>query len=61
MGDDLIDLPVLHRVGFAVAVPNAVDPVLKAAHWITQKRGGEGAVREIIEAILLVQGKSAVI
>jgi len=57
MGDDLIDLAVFRRVGFAISVPNAMDAVKKEAHWITQKRGGEGAVRELIDAILLVQGK----
>jgi 3-deoxy-D-manno-octulosonate 8-phosphate phosphatase (KDO 8-P phosphatase) len=58
VGDDVIDLPLLRRVGLAVSVPNAVESVRKVAHWITQKRGGEGAVRELIDAILLAQGKS---
>ncbi len=60
VGDDVIDLSILRRVGFSVTVPNAVDAVRKEAHWVTQKRGGEGAVRELIDAILLVQGKSPV-
>ncbi len=57
MGDDLIDLPVLTRVGFAVAVPNAVEEVKKAAHHCTQKSGGCGAVREVADLILRGQGR----
>ena len=57
MGDDLPDLPVLKRVGFAVAVPNAVTELKKAADYVTVQRGGAGAVREVIELILKSQGK----
>ena len=57
MGDDLIDLSVLRRVGFSVSVPNAVEEVKKVAHYITQKAGGRGAVREICDLILKSQGK----
>lgn len=57
MGDDLIDVPVLRRVGLAVAVPNAVDEVKKHAHYITSRTGGRGAVREICDMILKAQGK----
>ena len=57
MGDDLPDLPVLKRVGFAVSVINAAPEVKKAAHYITKHRGGKGAVREVIELILKSQGK----
>ena len=53
MGDDLIDLAVLKRVGLSVSVPNAVDGVKKEVDWVTERRGGEGAVRELIDAILL--------
>ncbi len=56
VGDDLPDLPVMRRVGFAVAVPNAVPEVLDAADWVTGRRGGEGAVREVAEFILKAQG-----
>lgn len=52
MGDDLPDLPVLRLAGLAVAPANAVDPVLAAAHWVTRRCGGAGAVRELCEAIL---------
>ncbi|MFA6141813.1 MAG: HAD-IIIA family hydrolase [Candidatus Omnitrophota bacterium] len=57
MGDDLIDIPVLRRVGFAVAVPNAVDEVKRSVHHITSKMGGRGAVREICDLILKSQDK----
>jgi 3-deoxy-D-manno-octulosonate 8-phosphate phosphatase (KDO 8-P phosphatase) len=56
MGDELVDLPVLRRVGLAVAVPNAVDEVRRAAHYITRHRGGDGAVREVIEMVLKARG-----
>jgi 3-deoxy-D-manno-octulosonate 8-phosphate phosphatase (KDO 8-P phosphatase) len=56
IGDDLIDIPLLRRVGFAVAVADAVDEVKAAAHMITQRAGGQGAVREVIELILRAQG-----
>src|SRR6266853_5327603 len=46
VGDDLPDLSVLQRVGLAVAVANAVPEVKRAAHFITSRSGGEGAVRE---------------
>jgi 3-deoxy-D-manno-octulosonate 8-phosphate phosphatase (KDO 8-P phosphatase) len=56
IGDELVDLPVLRHVGFAVAVPNAMDEVKDVAHYVTTHRGGDGAVREVIEMILKVQG-----
>jgi 3-deoxy-D-manno-octulosonate 8-phosphate phosphatase (KDO 8-P phosphatase) len=55
IGDDLIDIPLLRRVGLAVAVADAVDEVKAAAHLITQRPGGQGAVREVIELILRAQ------
>jgi 3-deoxy-D-manno-octulosonate 8-phosphate phosphatase (KDO 8-P phosphatase) len=57
IGDDLPDLPVLQRAGFAVAVANAAPEAKRAAHYITARSGGEGAVREAIELILKAQGK----
>lgn len=57
MGDDLLDLPVLRRVGYPVAVANACGEVLQVARHVTQRRGGEGAVRELIERLLLAQGR----
>lgn len=55
IGDDLSDLPLLRRVGLAVAVADAVPDVCDQAHFITQKPGGRGAVREVIELILKAQ------
>ena len=57
IGDDLMDLPVLSRVGFAVAVANAVEDVKEAVHYVTQKMGGRGAVREVVDLILKTQAK----
>ena len=57
VGDDLVDLPVLKRVGFAVAPVNAVDEVKKAVHHCTEKPGGRGAAREVADLILKGQGK----
>src|SRR3989338_7648592 len=57
IGDDVPDLNILKRVGFAVTVPNAASGIKKHADYITQRRGGEGAVREVIELILAAQGK----
>jgi 3-deoxy-D-manno-octulosonate 8-phosphate phosphatase (KDO 8-P phosphatase) len=56
IGDDVVDIPLLRRVGLAVAVADAVDEVKAAAHLITQRPGGQGAVREVIELILRAQG-----
>lgn len=52
MGDDLPDLEVFERVGFAAAVPNAMPAVLAAAHWISRRQGGHGAVRECCDFLL---------
>jgi 3-deoxy-D-manno-octulosonate 8-phosphate phosphatase (KDO 8-P phosphatase) len=57
VGDDLPDLAVLDRVGLAIAVANAVMEVKQAAHYVTSRCGGEGAVREAIELIVKAQGK----
>ncbi len=57
IGDDLNDLSLLRHVGLACSVPNGVPEVKKAAHYITEKPGGEGAVREVVELILKNQGK----
>lgn len=57
VGDDLPDLPLLQRAGLAVAVANAVVEVKRAAHYVTVARGGEGAIREVVELILKAQDK----
>lgn len=57
VGDDLIDIPVMRRVGWAVAVPNAVSHVIPYAHYVTKASGGHGACRELCELILQIQGR----
>lgn len=57
MGDDLNDVPLLRRSEFAVAVADAVAEAKECAHFITQARGGDGAVRETIELILRSQNR----
>ncbi len=57
VGDDLLDLPVLTRVGFSAA-PSDADPVVKRhVRYVTRLEGGRGAVREVVELILKAQGK----
>ena len=56
VGDDLPDLPVMRRVGLAIAVGNAVPEVKKAAHYTTKAFAGHGAIREAIELIIKSQG-----
>lgn len=56
IGDDVVDIPILSRAGFAVAVPNARPEVLARAHHVTEHRGGHGAVREVCEFVLRAQG-----
>jgi len=57
IGDDLPDLPLLKRVGLAITVPNACAEAKKAAHYVTKRAGGKGAVREVVEIILRSQNK----
>jgi 3-deoxy-D-manno-octulosonate 8-phosphate phosphatase (KDO 8-P phosphatase) len=57
IGDDWLDLPAMMRVGFACSVPNGAPAVRERAHWVSQARGGEGAVRELAEFILSAQGR----
>ena len=52
IGDDLMELGMLRRAGLAVAVPNAVPEVTQTAHYVTHRRGGHGAVREVIDILL---------
>ena len=56
VGDDVIDLPIMRRCGFAVAVANARDEIKEEAHWVTPHAGGEGAIRDAVEYILRAQG-----
>jgi 3-deoxy-D-manno-octulosonate 8-phosphate phosphatase (KDO 8-P phosphatase) len=55
IGDDLPDLPVMRAVGLGVAVADACKELRKAAHYVTTRPGGGGAVRETIELILKAQ------
>ncbi|RTZ99624.1 MAG: phenylphosphate carboxylase subunit delta [Deltaproteobacteria bacterium] len=57
MGDDLLDLSLMARVALPVAVADAQEEVIQAAHAVTRLKGGQGAVRECCDAILKAQGK----
>lgn len=57
MGDDLPDLPMLRAGGLALTVPDAPEWVKAHAHYVTHRRGGEGAVREVCELILRAQDR----
>jgi len=57
IGDDLVDIPVLKRVGFPVAVKNAPPVVKEHAVYITLREGGSGAVREVCDLILRLTGR----
>lgn len=56
IGDDVIDLPVMRRVGLAIAVPDGHPLVKKHAHWQTYHPGGHGAARDVCELIMQAQG-----
>ncbi len=56
MGDDVVDLPVMRRVGLALSVPDAPQIVRDHAHYVSQRDAGHGAVREVCELILATQG-----
>ncbi len=57
IGDDVIDLPVMHSAALGIAVANAHPLVLQQADWVTRIRGGEGAVREVCDLILQARGQ----
>jgi len=57
IGDDLLDLAVIQSVGMGVAVADAVEDVRRAATYVTSVRGGQGAVREVVELILKNTGR----
>jgi 3-deoxy-D-manno-octulosonate 8-phosphate phosphatase (KDO 8-P phosphatase) len=56
VGDDLADVPILRQAGLAIVVQDASDVVRPYADYITQAKGGEGAVREVCELMLKAQG-----
>jgi 3-deoxy-D-manno-octulosonate 8-phosphate phosphatase (KDO 8-P phosphatase) len=57
IGDDLLDISVMEEVGVSIAVANACEEVKTIADHVTQKSGGRGAVREVVELILMAQNK----
>ncbi len=57
MGDDLIDLPAMRRAGFSAAPADAVPEVRRLVHYVTERRGGRGAVRELLELVLSASGR----
>jgi 3-deoxy-D-manno-octulosonate 8-phosphate phosphatase (KDO 8-P phosphatase) len=57
MGDDIIDIPVMRRVGFAAAPLDALDYVVENAHFVAVNRGGWGAVRELCDLIIKGTGR----
>ncbi|HWN11631.1 MAG TPA: HAD hydrolase family protein [Pyrinomonadaceae bacterium] len=57
VGDDLPDIPLMRRSELAVAVADATEETLSAAHYVTRAAGGRGAVREVVELILKAQGR----
>ncbi|WP_299104098.1 HAD-IIIA family hydrolase [uncultured Tenacibaculum sp.] len=57
MGDDIPDLPVMQRVGMPCAPNDGVREVLQASKYISDKTGGNGCARDIIEQVMRVQGK----
>ena len=52
IGDDIVDIPIMERVGFPIAVRNAVEDVKKIALYITIKEGGKGAFREVVDLMV---------
>ena len=59
IGDDVIDLPILLRTGFAASVPGGHVEVRQRVHYVTNAQGGRGAVRELCDFVLHAQGKYA--
>jgi len=57
IGDDLVDIPIMGKAGFSVAVADAVEDVLQIADFVTANRGGRGAVREVCDLILKAQNR----
>ena len=59
VGDDLLDLAVMRRVGLGIAVADAHFTLLAVAHWQTRQTGGHGAVREVCDLLMYAQGTLA--
>ena len=58
VGDDLNDLPALEAVALPIAVADAAAPVRKVAAWVTSRRGGDGAVREVCDLLLAARAEN---
>jgi 3-deoxy-D-manno-octulosonate 8-phosphate phosphatase (KDO 8-P phosphatase) len=56
VGDDLVDLPILRKAGFAATVPEAVPEMARISHYVSSRSAGYGAVREILDFVMRVQG-----
>ncbi len=56
MGDDLVDLPILRRVGFSATVADAVPQLAEHVDYVTRRGGGRGAVREVCDLLLQAAG-----
>jgi 3-deoxy-D-manno-octulosonate 8-phosphate phosphatase (KDO 8-P phosphatase) len=56
VGDDVVDLPIMRRVGLAIAVNDAHPFVVQHSHWLTPRNGGRGAARDVCEMVLDAQG-----
>jgi len=57
MGDDVVDLPILKRVGFSATVADAVSDVKPYVHYVTRRKGGRSAVREVCDLLLKESGR----
>ena len=57
IGDDINDVPPMKKAGLACCVPDAADDVAAAAHFVTRRPGGRGALRELLEVVLRAQGR----
>ena len=57
VGDDVFDIPILKRAGFAVCVANGAEDAKNVSHYVTKRKGGDGAVREVVEMLLEGMGK----
>ena len=57
VGDDILDIPILQRVGLSICVADAAEEVKSVSHYVTRKKGGEGAIREVVAILLEGLGK----
>jgi 3-deoxy-D-manno-octulosonate 8-phosphate phosphatase (KDO 8-P phosphatase) len=57
VGDDVFDIPILKRAGLAVCVASGAEDAKKVSHYVTRRKGGDGAVREVVEMLLEKTGK----